>query len=63
MKKIFIFTLFIAIIFSYTVFAEENNDYDNLLNEYIELYGDISPFEVKDCEDCEEGSKYDGEDK
>lgn len=46
MKKIFIFTLFIAIIFSYTVFAEENNDYDNLLNEYIELYGDIFEKEI-----------------
>lgn len=30
---------------------------------FVELYGDISPFEVKDCDDCEEGSKYDGEDK
>ena len=30
---------------------------------FIKLYGDISPFKVKDCEDCEEGSEYDDEDK
>lgn len=30
---------------------------------FVELYGDISPFEVKDCEDCDDGSRYDDEDK
>ena len=30
---------------------------------FIELYGDINPSEVKNCEDCDSGSEYDDEDK
>ena len=30
---------------------------------FIELYGDVNPTEVNSCEDCNDGSRYDDEDK
>lgn len=30
---------------------------------YTELYGDVTPGEVDDCYDCDNGSRYDDEDK
>lgn len=30
---------------------------------YTELYGDVDPSEVDDCYDCNNGSRYDDEDK
>ena len=30
---------------------------------FIELYGDINPSEIKSCEDCDDCSEYDDEDK